>query len=112
MRQAVPVAGVTGQPVGAACRPQAKVAGTCNQADRLPRAQRPARAEALFQQLGEEDYLLTVYETKNSAEFFAVAYVDYLDRRWELPTTRELDPDGLLGEVFAFFYELGPHPRG
>lgn len=69
------------------------------------------RIEALYGQLGEEDYLLTTYESKNSAEFFAVAYVDYLDRRWELPTTRELDADGLLGEVFAFFDELG-HRRG
>jgi tetratricopeptide (TPR) repeat protein len=70
------------------------------------------RIEDLYQQLGEEDYLLTTYETKNSAEFFAVAYVDYLDRRWELPTTRELDTDGLLGEVFAFFDELGPNSPG
>jgi hypothetical protein len=66
-----------------------------------------ARIEQLFQRLGEEDYMLTVYQTKNSAEFFAVSYVDYLDRRWQLPATREGDGDDLLEEVFAFFDELG-----
>ena len=45
--------------------------------------------EALFEQLSADDFVLTTYQSRNSAECFAVAYEDYLCERYSLPSRRE-----------------------
>jgi hypothetical protein len=62
-----------------------------------------ARIDALYERALEAEYVITGYQSTNSAEFFAVAYTDYLAHLYELPFARELDEDGLVEETFALF---------
>ena len=61
--------------------------------------------EALFEEIGAQEFVLTNYQTRNVAEFFAVAYEDYLCDLYALPSARE---GGLehLEPVFAFIDKL------
>ena len=57
--------------------------------------------EAMFEEIDAQEFVLTNYQTRNVAEFFAVAYEDYLCDLYALPSARE---GGLehLEPVFAF----------
>jgi tetratricopeptide (TPR) repeat protein len=61
--------------------------------------------DALFDELDAQEFLLTSYQTRNVAEFFAVAYEDYLCLHYELPSTREAGFDE-MEPVFAFIDRL------
>jgi len=50
--------------------------------------------------------LATDYQTTNSAEFFAVAYTDFIAHTYDLPSRRELDEEGIVEDVFALIREL------
>jgi hypothetical protein len=59
----------------------------------------------MFEEIDAQEFVLTNYQTRNVAEFFAVAYEDYLCDLYALPSARE---GGLehLEPVFAFIDQL------
>jgi tetratricopeptide (TPR) repeat protein len=61
--------------------------------------------DELFEELSQDDFVLTNYQSRNTAEFFAVAYEDYLAKLYTLPSNREGGFD-YLEPVFAFIDEL------
>lgn len=61
--------------------------------------------EALFGDLDAHEFILTNYQGRNVAEFFAVAYEDYLCNLYDLPSAREGGFDQ-LEPVFAFIDRL------
>jgi hypothetical protein len=61
--------------------------------------------EALFATLSTDDFVLTTYQLRNSAEFFAVAYEDFLCDRYGLPSRREAGA-AHIEPVFAFIERL------
>jgi hypothetical protein len=62
--------------------------------------------EELFATLSADDFVLTTYQSRNSAEFFAVAYEDFLCERYALPSRREAGA-AHIEPVFAFIDRLG-----
>jgi tetratricopeptide (TPR) repeat protein len=66
---------------------------------------RCAQLDALFAELAASEFVLTTYQTRNTAEFFAVAYEDYLANLYSLPSTREAGFE-YLEPVFAFIDSL------
>jgi tetratricopeptide (TPR) repeat protein len=67
--------------------------------------ERWAELDALFEEIAAHEYVLTSYQTRNVAEFFAVAYEDYLCNLYGLPSAREAGFDQ-LEPVFAFIDRL------
>jgi tetratricopeptide (TPR) repeat protein len=63
--------------------------------------------DELFDELAESDFVLTAYQSRNVAEFFAVAYEDYLCSLYDLPSAREAGFE-YLSPVFAFIEQLTP----
>jgi len=61
--------------------------------------------EALFEEIDAQEFVLTNYQTRNVAEFFAVAYEDYLCDLYALPSAREGGFEH-LEPVFAFIDKL------
>jgi tetratricopeptide (TPR) repeat protein len=61
--------------------------------------------DALFDEIGAQEFVLTSYQTRNVAEFFAVAYEDYLCNLYTLPSVREAGFDE-MEPVFAFIDRL------
>jgi tetratricopeptide (TPR) repeat protein len=61
--------------------------------------------EALFAEIDAQGFVLTNYQTRNVAEFFAVAYEDYLCDLYTLPSAREAGLEH-LEPVFAFIDQL------
>jgi tetratricopeptide (TPR) repeat protein len=61
--------------------------------------------DALFDRIEAQDFVLTNYQTRNVAEFFAVAYEDYLCNHYALPSAREAGFDQ-MEPVFAFIDRL------
>jgi hypothetical protein len=59
-----------------------------------------------------EEHVITDYQAQNSAEFFAVAYTDYLAHTHGLPSARELDDEGILEDTFALIDELATPTEG
>ena len=45
--------------------------------------------DEMFAALDESEFVLTSYQSRNTAEFFAVAYEDYLRNLYRLPYPRE-----------------------
>jgi tetratricopeptide (TPR) repeat protein len=72
---------------------------------RLPEEQQ-AQIDALYEQALDHEHVATVYQTTNSAEFFAVAYTDFLAHEYRLPSRRELDDEGVLEQTFDFIRQL------
>ncbi len=68
--------------------------------------ERRARVEELHARAEEAGYIFSSYAMQNVDELFAGAYEDYLRWRYDCGFARELDEDGVLEEVFAFFDEL------
>lgn len=66
---------------------------------------RCAELDELFEELSASEFVLTTYQTRNTAEFFAVAYEDYLANLYTLPSAREGGFEYLEG-VFSFIDEL------
>jgi tetratricopeptide (TPR) repeat protein len=66
-----------------------------------------AEIEALYQRALAEEHVATSYQTTNVAEFFAVAYTDYLAQLYDFPVQRELDEEGIVAETFALIQRLG-----
>jgi len=62
--------------------------------------------DALFEELDAQEFVLTNYQTRNVAEFFAVAYEDYLCDLYTLPSAREAGFEH-LEPVFDFIDRLG-----
>ena len=62
--------------------------------------------EALFEEIDAQEFVLTNYQTRNVAEFFAVAYEDYLCDLYTLPSAREAGFEH-LEPVFDFIDRLG-----
>ena len=62
--------------------------------------------EKLFERAAEEEHVLTAYQTTNVAEFFAVAYTDFLAHELDLPSRRELDEEGIVEDTFALIRQL------
>jgi hypothetical protein len=56
-------------------------------------------------EIAAHGYVLTSYQTRKVAEFFAVAYEDYLCNLYGLPSVREAGFDQ-LEPVFAFIERL------
>jgi tetratricopeptide (TPR) repeat protein len=67
--------------------------------------ERCAELDELFEELSANEFVLTTYQTRNTAEFFAVAYEDYLADLYTLPSAREGGFEYLEG-VFAFIDQL------
>jgi tetratricopeptide (TPR) repeat protein len=65
------------------------------------------RIEELFEQSMQHEHILTSYQTTNSAEFFAVAYTDFIAHEYRLVSRRELDDEGVIEDTFALFRTLG-----
>jgi tetratricopeptide (TPR) repeat protein len=65
-----------------------------------------ARIDALYARALEHEHVITAYQSTNEAEFFAVAYTDYLAFRLGLPVRRELDDEGIVEDTFALLDEL------
>ena len=65
-----------------------------------------AELEQLFDTLSADDFVLTTYQARNSAEFFAVAYEDFLCERYALPSRREAGA-AHIEPVFDFIERLG-----
>jgi tetratricopeptide (TPR) repeat protein len=65
------------------------------------------RIDALYERAMAEDHVITAYQTKNVAEFFAVAYTDFLAELCGLPAVREPDDVGILEDTYALIEELG-----
>jgi hypothetical protein len=61
--------------------------------------------DALFDEIDAQEFVLTTYQTRNVAEFFAVAYEDYLCNLYSLPSAREAGFDQ-MEPVFAFIDRL------
>jgi len=61
--------------------------------------------DALFEELDAQEFVLTNYQTRNAAEFFAVAYEDYLCDMYTLPSSREAGFEH-LEPVFDFIDRL------
>jgi tetratricopeptide (TPR) repeat protein len=59
----------------------------------------------LYAELAESEFVLTAYQSRNVAEFFAVAYEDYLCHLYQLPSAREAGFE-YLAPVFAFIDQL------
>ena len=62
--------------------------------------------EDLFEQSMQHEHILTAYQTTNSAEFFAVAYTDFIAHEYRLVSRRELDDEGVIEDTFALFRSL------
>jgi tetratricopeptide (TPR) repeat protein len=62
--------------------------------------------EELFEQSLQHEHILTAYQTTNSAEFFAVAYTDFIAHEYRLMSRRELDDEGVIEDTFALFRTL------
>jgi tetratricopeptide (TPR) repeat protein len=63
--------------------------------------------DALYQKALGHEHVATDYQTTNSAEFFAVAYTDFLAHEHRLPWRRELDDEGVLEDTFDLIRRLG-----
>jgi tetratricopeptide (TPR) repeat protein len=68
------------------------------------------RIEDLYERALEHEHIITVYQTRNSAEFFAVAFTDYLAETYGLVSRRELDDEGVLEETFSLIDDLRGEP--
>jgi hypothetical protein len=60
----------------------------------------------LFRRALEQEHVLTAYQTTNVAEFFAVAYTDYLAHEYGLPSAREPDDLGIIDDTFQIIRAL------
>jgi hypothetical protein len=56
----------------------------------------------------DHEHVATDYQTTNSAEFFAVAYTDFIAHEYDLPSRRHLDDEGIVEATFAFIRGLSP----
>jgi len=65
------------------------------------------RIDELYRRAMEEEHVATDYQTTNSAEFFAVAYTDFIAHAYQLRWRRELDEEGIVEETFELIRELG-----
>jgi tetratricopeptide (TPR) repeat protein len=63
--------------------------------------------DALYERAMAEEHVATNYQTTNSAEFFAVAYTDFIAHTYDLRSRRELDEEGILEDVFDLIRALG-----
>jgi tetratricopeptide (TPR) repeat protein len=61
--------------------------------------------DGLFAEVSESEFVVTAYQSRNVAEFFAVAYEDYLRSLYALPSRREAGFE-YLEPVFAFIDAL------
>jgi tetratricopeptide (TPR) repeat protein len=61
--------------------------------------------DELFAEIDAQEFVLTAYQSRNVAEFFAVAYEDYLCNLYTLPSAREAGLEH-LEPVFAFIEAL------
>jgi tetratricopeptide (TPR) repeat protein len=57
--------------------------------------------DELFERALDHEHVATDYQTTNSAEFFAVAYTDFIAHEYGLPSRRLLDDEGIVAETFA-----------
>jgi len=64
------------------------------------------RIDELYQRAMGEEHVATDYQTTNSAEFFAVAYTDFIAHAYQLRSRRELDEEGILEDTFDLIREL------
>ncbi len=51
------------------------------------------------------------YQMSNEHEFFAVAYTDFLRQRYGCATYKEIDDEGVLAAIFAFFERAASSER-
>jgi tetratricopeptide (TPR) repeat protein len=72
----------------------------------LPEAQQRAIDELYERALGQQ-HVATEYQTTNSAEFFAVAYTDFIAHKYDLPSRRHLDEEGIVEATFALIRTFG-----
>ncbi len=64
------------------------------------------RIEDLYVRSASSPHVLAGYASSNVFEFFACTYVDYVQAHYRLRTWKELDEEGVLASIFAFFDEL------
>jgi hypothetical protein len=66
------------------------------------------RIDELYERAAAEEHVITAYQTTNAAEFFAVAYTDYLAHLYDLPSQREADDVGIVDDTFELIRDLEP----
>ena len=64
------------------------------------------RIDELYARAMEHGHVATDYQTTNAAEFFAVAYTDFIAHEYDLPSKREHDDEGILEQTFDFIRSL------
>jgi hypothetical protein len=72
----------------------------------LPEPQQQ-QIDELYAQALHHEHVATDYQTTNAAEFFAVAYTDFIAHQYDLPSRRQLDEEGVVEQTFALIRTLG-----
>ena len=65
-----------------------------------------AEIDELYAAAIAHEHIATGYQTTNPAEFFAVAYTDFIAHEYELRSRRALDEEGVVEDTFAFIRTL------
>jgi tetratricopeptide (TPR) repeat protein len=71
-----------------------------------------AQVEALYREATELGWVADAYALKNSDEFFAVSYTDWLRARFGLPLRREPDEAGIFDRLSTVYEALARDGRG
>jgi hypothetical protein len=62
--------------------------------------------DELYERALDHEHIATDYQTTNPAEFFAVAYTDFIAHEHDLPSRRPLDEEGVVEETFTLIRTL------